>query len=299
MKEDAMKIAYIGLGTMGQGMVHNLLKAGHEIKVWNRTAFDLPETLAGAVRKSTIAEAITGCELVMVCLTGPDAQKAVYFGDDGIVANIAGGTMVADATTTDPELTRSIAIAIAERNATYLDTPVFGSKGEAWAGKLDFVCGGDRKAFDRLVPVLEPLAATVHHMGPPGSGAMMKLVGNLLVAAQMESLGEALSLARKAGLNGDAVMGVFDVTDYSSLLIRNVGRATLAGDYAPSFYLRHMLKDTRLVRAFACSQDVPVPLTTLIGELYAAANNKGLGDLNASAIHEMLFELSGLQKSSD
>ncbi|TCT28528.1 NAD(P)-dependent oxidoreductase, partial [Martelella mediterranea] len=256
--------------------------------------FDLPETLAGAEPQNTIAEAVSGCELVMVCLTGPDAQKAVYFGDDGIVANIAAGTIIADATTTDPDLSRSISASIAERNASYLDTPVFGSKGEAWAGKLDFVCGGDQSALERLGPVLKPLSATVHYMGPTGSGAMMKLVGNLLVAAQMESLGEALALARKAGLDGDAVMGVFDVTDYSSLLIRNVGRATLAGDYSPSFYLRHMLKDTRLVRAFAGSQDVPVPVTTLIGELYASANNKGLGDLNASAIHKMLFELSGL-----
>ena len=142
--------------------------------------------------------------------------------------------------------------------------------------------------------MLEPLAATIHYMGASGTGASMKLVGNLLVAAQMKSLGEALSLATKAGLDGKAVMGVLDVADYSSLLIRNVGRASLARDFSPSFYLRHMLKDARLIGDFARRLAVPVPVTATIGELYQAAVNRGLGDLNASGLHKMLFEMSGL-----
>ena len=152
-----------------------------------------------------------------------------------------------------------------------------------------------KAAFDQLRPLLEPLAATIHYMGASGAGASMKLVGNLLVAAQMESLGEALSLATKAGLDGKAVMGVLDVADYSSLLIRNVGRASLARDFSPSFYLRHMLKDARLIGDFARRLAVPVPVTATIGELYQVAVNKGLGDLNASGLHKMLFEMSGLR----
>jgi 3-hydroxyisobutyrate dehydrogenase-like beta-hydroxyacid dehydrogenase len=111
----------------------------------------------------------------------------------------------------------------------------------------------------------------------------------------MASLGEALALSRKAGLDGKAVMGVLDVADYSSLLIRNVGRATLAGNYQPSFYLRHMLKDTRLIADFARRLDVPLPATGNIQHLYQAALNLGLGDLNASALHKMLFAASGLK----
>ena len=230
----------------------------------------------------------------MVCVTGPDAQNAIYNGDDGLIAHLGKGVIVADVTTTAPELSVALAAAVEAKGSTYLDTPVFGSKSEAWEGRLDFVCGGPKAAFDQLRPLLEPLAATIHYMGASGAGASMKLVGNLLVAAQMESLGEALSLATKAGLDGKAVMGVLDVADYSSLLIRNVGRASLARDFSPSFYLRHMLKDARLIADFARRLAVPVPVTATIGELYQAAVNRGLGDLNASGLHKMLFEMSGL-----
>lgn len=290
-----MDIAFIGLGTMGQGIVRNLLRAGNTVTVWNRSARELPPELAAVKRAASIAEAINGKKLVMVCVTGPDAQQAIYDGDDGLVAHLGKDVTVADVTSTRPELSVEIAKAVAAKGSVYLDTPVFGSKGEAWDGKLDFVCGGPKDAFDRLKPVLEPLAATIHYMGGSGSGASMKLVGNLLVAAQLESLGEALALATKAGLDGTAVMGVFDVADYSSLLIRNVGRASLARNFAPSFYLKHMLKDARLISDFARRMAVPVPVTVTIGELYQAAVNKGLGDLNASGLHKMQFELAGLK----
>ncbi|WP_176086233.1 NAD(P)-dependent oxidoreductase [Martelella sp. HB161492] len=292
-----MTITFLGLGTMGQGMVSNLLQAGHDVTVWNRSPIDLPPQLARAKKAALLSEAIADSERVMVCVTGPDAQRAIYFGPDGLIAQLRPGAILADATTTEPALSREIATALSARGAAYLDTPVFGSKGEAWDGRLDFVCGGDQTAFDTFRPILEPLAASIHYMGISGTGTTMKLVGNLLVAAEMSALGEALALARKAGLDGDAVMGVFDVTDYSSALIRNVGRSTLSGNFAPSFFLRHMLKDTRLVRDLARHLEVPVPVTATISELYVAANNSGLGDLNASAIHKMLFSLSGLDET--
>lgn len=290
-----MDIAFIGLGTMGRGLVRNLLAAGHTVTAWNRSAIELPTELAAAKRADTISEALAGKKLVMVCVTGPAAQNAVYKGADGVIAHLDQGAIVADVTTTAPEVSVALAAAVEAKGSTYLDTPVFGSKGEAWEGRLDFVCGGPRAAFDQLRPLLEPLAATIHYMGASGAGAAMKLVGNLLVAAQMESLGEALSLATKAGLDGKAVMGVLDVADYSSLLIRNVGRASLARDFSPSFYLRHMLKDARLIGDFARRLEVPVPVTATIGELYQAAANEGLGDLNASGLHKMMFKMSGLR----
>jgi len=289
-----MDIAFAGLGTLGRGMVRNLLAAGHAVTVWNRTRPVLPPELAGARVAATLAEAVAGKQLVLVCVTGPDAQREIYLGEGGLLAGIAPGTILADATTTAPELSVELAGLAAARGASYLDTPVFGSKGEAWNGKLDFVCGGPEAAFTAIRPVLASLAATVHYLGGSGSGSSMKLIGNLLVAAQMASLGEALALARKAGLDGDAVMGVLDVTDFSSALIRGVGRATLAGDYAPSFFLRHMLKDARLIGDYARRLEVPLPVSAPIAPLYQAAVNEGLGDLNASALHQLLFRMAGL-----
>ena len=290
-----MKVAFIGLGTMGRGMVRNLLRAGHQVTAWNRTPLELPAELAAATLAATPAEAVAGAPFVLVCVTGPDAQRAVYPGETGLLAGLGSGAIVADATTTAPELAVELAEAVRGRGASHLDAPVFGSKGEAWEGRLDFVCGGPAAAFERIRPLLEPLAATVHHLGGSGAGAAMKLVGNLLVAAQLTSLGEALALARKAGLEPGAVRGVLDVTVFSSPLIRGVGRATLAGRFEPSFFLRHMLKDARLISDFARRLEVPLPASAPVVPLYQAAVNAGLGELNASALHKLLFGMAGLE----
>ncbi|HXT08822.1 MAG TPA: NAD(P)-dependent oxidoreductase [Roseiarcus sp.] len=289
-----MDIAFIGLGIMGRGMVRNLLKAGHAVTAWNRTARALPEELAGAQVAKTSAEAIGGKPLIVVCLTGPQAQRETLLGARGVFASAKTGALVADATSTDPALSLELSAAARERGLRYLDTPVFGSKTEAWEGRLDFVCGGKRSDFEEIRPVLTTMAASVHYLGGASKGASAKLVGNLLVAAQIVSLGEALALARKAGLDAEALMGYLDVTDFSSALIRGVGRATLSGDFEPSFYLKHMLKDARLIGDFARAQSVAAPLAGLAAELYQGAVNKGLGELNASALHKLQFELSGL-----
>lgn len=288
-------IGYLGLGIMGRGMVRNLSKAGHAVTAWNRTKRDLPADLAKAKVVATIAEAAAGKKLVIVSLTGPEAQRDVLRGPDGLFAIAGKGTTIVDTTTTDPLLAEELSREAGERGLLYLDAPVFGSRNEAWEGRLDFVCGGDRAAFDAVRPVLEAMAATVHYIGPAGKGAAAKLIGNLLVSAQMVSLGEALSMARKAGIDTDALTGYLDVTDFSSGLIRGVSRASLKGDFEPNFYLRHMLKDARLIGAYAQSLGVAVPSTSVTAELYQAALNKGLGDLNASALHKLQFEHSGVE----
>jgi len=289
------EIGFLGLGIMGRGMVRNLLQAGHKVTAWNRTAHDLPAELADAVIAPSIRNVAAGRKIVIVSLTGPDAQRDVLCGPEGLFAVADTGATVVDTTTTDPALTAELAGTAQERGLLYLDAPVFGSRNEAWEGRLDFVCGGERGAFDAVRPVIETMAATVHYLGPSGKGAAAKLVGNLLVAAQMVSLGEALSIARRAGLDPDALMGYLDVTDFSSGLIRGVGRASLKGDFEPNFYLRHMLKDARLIEAFARSLGVPLPSSAVTAELYQAALNKGYGDLNASALHKLQFELAGVE----
>jgi 3-hydroxyisobutyrate dehydrogenase-like beta-hydroxyacid dehydrogenase len=291
------EVTVIGLGIIGSGIARNLIRAGHRVTVWNRTSSSIHDDLQAARQAQTIREAVQGKQRVLVCVTGPDAQREIYWGEEGLLAAVASQAIVADATTTDPSLSREIGSALSEIGAFGLDTPVFGSRTEAWEGRLDFVCGGPNEAFLTFEPILRPLAASVHYMGDHGAGAAMKLVGNLLVAAQMASLGEALSIAQKAGLQSDAVMRVLDVTDYSSALIRGVGRASLARDFTPNFYLKHMLKDARLIRDFAQDKGVPLPVSSAIEALYQAASNFGLGDLNASGLHQMMFSMSGLDSN--
>ncbi len=288
-------IGFLGLGIMGRGMVRNLTKAGHAVTAWNRTKRELPKDLAKAKIVATIRDAVAGKKLVIVSLTGPDAQRDVLRGADGLFAVAGKGTTIIDTTTTDPLLALELSKEAGERGLIYLDAPVFGSRNEAWEGRLDFVCGGDRAAFDAVKPVIATMAATVHYMGGPSKGAAAKLVGNLLVSAQMVSLGEALSMAQKAGLDMEALTGYLDVTDFSSGLIRGVSRASLKGDFDPHFYLKHMLKDARLIGAYARSLGVAVPAASLTAELYQAAVNKGYGELNASALHKLQFEQSGVK----
>ena len=192
------EVAFIGLGTMGRGMARNLARAGHEVTAWNRTQRPLPAELERIRQVETIAAAIRGKPIVFVCVTGPDAQRAVF--DEALLDHLGPDVLVIDSTTTDPAISVRLAQAVAARGSRYLDAPVFGSKAEAWEGRLDFVCGGDDTTFRDAEPLLRNLAATVHYIGASGAGATMKLIGNLLVAAQLASLGEALALARRAGL---------------------------------------------------------------------------------------------------
>jgi 3-hydroxyisobutyrate dehydrogenase-like beta-hydroxyacid dehydrogenase len=286
------EVAFIGLGTMGRGIARNLSRAGYSVTAWNRTRRPLPAELDSVAQAESIAAAIRDKPIVFVCVTGPDAQRAVF--DQALLDHLGPDVLVIDSTTTDPAVSVRLAQAVAARGSRYLDAPVFGSKAEAWEGRLDFVCGGAEATFRDAESLLRNLAATVHHIGPSGAGATMKLIGNLLVVAQIASLGEALALARRAGLDGEAVVRVFDVTDYSSGLIRGVSRASLRNDFSPSFYLRHMLKDVRLIEDLARRLAVPLPATAGIGPLYQAAVNEGLGDANASGVHKLLFSMSGL-----
>ena len=289
------EVAFIGLGTMGRGMARNLSRAGYSVTAWNRTRRPLPKGWKASHKPNPspprfATNPSSSCAL-------PDRTLSTQVFDQALLDHLGPDVLVIDSTTTDPAVSVRLAQAVEARGSRYLDAPVFGSKSEAWEGRLDFVCGGAEATFRDAEPLLRNLAATVHYIGASGAGATMKLIGNLLVAAQMASLGEALALVRRAGLDGEAVVRVFDVTDYSSGLIRGVSRATLRNDFSPSFYLRHMLKDVRLIEDLARRLAVPLPATAGIGPLYQAAVNEGLGDLNASGIHRLLFSMSGLDTS--
>lgn len=279
-----MRIAFLGLGTMGQGMVRNLTAVGHDVVTWNRTPGRVNPAALGATGAPTVAAAVEHAEVVMYCLSDDAAVREVVFGDADLAATVDAGTVVVDLSTISPEMSEDERQAFAERGIDFVDAPVFGSKGEAEAGGLWVVAGGDRAVFDRVRPVLEAVAETVHYMGPSGSGVRMKLVGNLVVASQLLALGEALTLARKAGLDLHAVLGVLAVTDFRSPIFDGVGPGVLAGDYAPSFALHLMQKDTGLITAFARGLDAPVPSAEAAGVYIDRAMKSGWGDENASAL---------------
>ncbi|MGO4727576.1 MULTISPECIES: NAD(P)-dependent oxidoreductase [unclassified Inquilinus] len=292
-------IAYLGLGLMGRGMVRNLLKAGHSVHAWNRSAVDLPEEVtghAGYHAAASVAEAVSGRDRIMLCVTGPDAQRALLLGPDGAFAHAAKGAVIVDSTTTDPAVSRALATAAAEAGHAYLDAPVYGSKAQAWDGTIGFIVGGEAAVLDSVRPILEAISGGAFHLGPNGAGAVMKLIGNLLSAAQTAALGEGLALARKNGLAAEGVIEVLDRFGGSSSVIRGAARKTLANDFEPAFHLKNMAKDIGLMLDLGKASGVPMLGTAVTAELYRAALAAGYGELQANAVHKVQFALAGIKE---
>lgn len=289
------KIAYLGLGTMGSGMAANLLKAGYSVTVWNRTPERCASLVAqGANQADTPAKAVTDAEVVMYCLSNDDAVEDLVFGNDGILSAVHQGQIVVDMSTIYPDLSRRQADAYAQKGVEFLDAPVFGSKDQSAAGGLWVVVGGKQEVFQQVKPILEPLSETVHYMGGTGMGATMKLVGNLMVASQIEALGEGMILATKAGLKPEDVLGVLHVTDFKSPLFDGMGSMLVKRDFTTNFALKLMLKDANLIARLAEKLNSPIPAISIIRENIKAAVNQGWGEENASALIKALETAAGV-----
>ncbi|OUL19300.1 NAD(P)-dependent oxidoreductase [Nostoc sp. 106C] len=283
------RIAYLGLGIMGRGMATNLLKAGYQVTAWNRSPEACrPLVEKGAVLAQTPAQAVNNAEVIMYSLADDKAVEEVVFGQDGILSNVRSPQIAIDMSTVHPDTSRREAAAYAQKQVEFLDAPVFGSKNEAAAGGLWIVVGGKQNVFEQVKPILAPLSETIHYLGDTGKGAAMKLIGNSIVATQIEALGEAMILAAKAGLNPQDVLDVLHVVDFRSPIFDGMGKTLLERDFTPNFALKHMLKDANLIARFAQDLNSPTPAAALVRETLKAAVNQGWGEENASALIKAL-----------
>jgi 3-hydroxyisobutyrate dehydrogenase-like beta-hydroxyacid dehydrogenase len=287
------RIGFIGLGVMGGGIAGTLLKAGYDLTIWSRNPDQgKPLVKRGAKAVPTIAAAVKDAEVVMYSLSNDRAIEEVVFGPGGVLSSVSTGQIVLDCTTVHPQTSRRQSEAYAKKGVEFMDVPVFGSRSEAASGGLWVLAGGKRDVFERIRPILEAMGETVHYMGDSGKGSAMKLVGNLIVAAQLQALGEAMVLATKAGLNPEDVFGVLKVTDFRSPILSGVGAALVKRDFNPNFALKHLLKDANLIDRFAQDLNSPIPAAAAIRETIKSAVNQGWGEENASAMIKAL-ELQG------
>jgi 3-hydroxyisobutyrate dehydrogenase-like beta-hydroxyacid dehydrogenase len=276
-------------------MAANLIKAGHDVTVWNRTAERCAPLVAqGAATAATPAAAVADAEVIMYCLSDDKAVEDLVWGAGDLLSAVKSGQIVIDMTTLHPDTSRREAADFAAKGARFLDAPVFGSKNEAAGGGLWIVVGGDRDLYDQMVPLLEPLSETTHYMGGTAMGASMKLVGNLVVASQLEALGEALVLSTKAGLDPEDVLGVLHVTDFKSPIFDGVGGMLVNRDFETHFALKLMLKDANLISKFAQDLNVSTPAVSATREVIKAAVNKGWGEENAHAFIRTLEDMAGV-----
>jgi len=289
-------ISYLGLGTMGSGMASNLLKAGHKLTVWNRSA-EKCESFArkGARVAESPADAVRDVDLVMYSLSNDQAVEEVVFGARGILSGINEGQIVMDMSTVLPAMSLREQEAYAKLGADFLDAPVFGSKQESADAKLWIMAAGKRDIFEKVKPILRQLGQTVHYFGKNGNAAAMKLVGNLIVALEMEALAEGLVLAQKAGLDLNTVMEVLKVADFRSPLIVSNGQNILKRDFSPSFALKLMLKDAGLIEKFAESLQSPIPALPIVQENLKSAVALGFEKENASAVIKALEKEAGVE----
>lgn len=292
------KVSFIGLGIMGSGMVGNLVKAGHDITVWNRSEGKYEEIRkVGANTVSDPTELLADADFLMYCLADDAAVEAVFLNGPSLASKVDPKTIVIDLSTIDPETSAVERKIYENRGVSFLDAPVFGTKGEARDGGLWIVIGGPKEVFEKSRPVLEPISETLHYMGKGGNGTKMKLVGNLLVASQIVSIGEALSLAKKAGLDLKSVLEVAAVADFKTPIYAGVGAGVIKGDYEVNFPLKLMLKDARLIQAFASRLDSPVSIAVTTEDLAKEGVDAGMGELNASAIVKVISNRAGVDLS--
>ncbi len=293
------KVAFLGLGTMGHGMAVNLVKAGHTLTVWNRSPKPgSPLAGMGAHFAPSAKAAVVDADFVMYCFSDDRVIQDVIVGPAGVSQAIGTASIVIDLSTVDPETSAIENRIFEERGIGFLDAPVFGSKAEAESGGLWPVVGGTRSVFERSLEVLTPISESVHFMGAPGSGTKMKLVGNLLVAIQFEALGEALSLAKKSGLALADVLDVIRVTSFKSPLYDEVGASVTADDYEPSFALKLLLKDAKLIASLAGRLGVNIPAAKSTLSTIERAVASGLGEQNASALIKVLAQDADVQLMS-
>ena len=289
-------ISYLGLGTMGSGMASNLLKAGYQLTVWNRSAAKCePFARKGARVADTPAEAVRGAELVMYSLSNNQAVEEVVFGTKGILSGIEEGQIAIDMSTVLPAMSLREHEAYTKHGVDFLDAPVFGSKNESAEAKLWIMAAGSKAIFEKAKPVLEHLGQTVHYFGKNGNATAMKLVGNLIVALELEALAEGLVLAQKAGLDLNTVMEVVKVADFRSPLLVSNGGNILKRDFSTSFALELMLKDAGLIENFAEGLESPIPALRVAAKHLESAVALGFGKENASAVIKALERKAGVE----
>ena len=288
-----MKIGLIGLGIMGKPMAKNLLKAGYDLTVSDLNKAAVDEVVACGAKAATNAEIGETCDLVLTMVPNSPQVKAVMLGEDGVAAHMRPGTTFIDMSSINPVASKEIAAELAKKNIEMLDAPVSGGEPKAIDGTLSFMVGGPQELFERFKPVLETMGSSVIRCGEVGAGNTAKLANQIIVACNIQALAEALTLARRAGVNPGLVLRAVRGGLAGSAVLDAKGPMMLAGDDRPGFKIDLHIKD--LANALDCAHSVgaPVPMTAQVLELFQWMRQHGEGEKDHSALVHYYEFLSG------
>ncbi len=290
------RIGFIGLGIMGRGMARNLLKAGFEVRDWNRTASRMDElTTDGAKRTASPADLAAQSDVIVICVSDTPDVEAVVLGEGGIIHGVKPGALVMDMSTISPHATREMAAKLKEKGAHMLDAPVSGGSEGAARGTLSIMVGGEADQFARALPVFQALGKTITHVGEHGAGQMVKLVNQILVVGNALAMCEALLFAQAGGLDLQKTLDAVAGGAAGSWMLSNRGPQIIHRDWRPGFTIDLQQKDVRLILKAADQLGVPLLGTGTIFNLYRMLQSQGLGGEGNHALIKALEKLSGIE----
>ena len=280
-----VKVGWVGLGNMGTPIVKNLLKAGFDVTVYNRTKAKEKEVVeAGATSAETPASLAQQCDVVMTMVSDDEAVKQIYTGEDGLLKNENRGKLAIDLSTVSPGASRFLAEACGKKGMDFMDAPVSGSVKPAQDATLIIMTGGSREAYERAKPIFDVIGKLSMHLGENGAGTSAKLAINYLLALNLQGLAETVLFAKENGIKTEDMLTIINEGACGNGITKLKCSNILNNDYKPAFALKHLAKDLRL----AGEQGLHAPLYGPVSKSYQSALENGLGDQDCIAIYTYL-----------
>lgn len=290
-----MKIGFIGLGIMGKPMSKNLIKAGHELVVYNRTQSKADELVEmGAVRALTPAEVAEQCKVIITMVPNSPQVREVCLGENGVVKGAQGGTIVIDMSSIDPVESKAIGAALAEYGIEMMDAPVSGGEPKAIDGTLSVMVGGSKENFDKYYDVLMAMAASVVYVGDLGAGNVAKLANQVIVAINIAAVSEAMTLAVKNGADPELVYQAIRGGLAGSTVLDAKAPMMMAHNFKPGFKIDLHIKDLNNALNAAHATDTSVPVTAQVMEMMQSLKNDGAGSQDHSALVRYYEKISNV-----
>jgi 3-hydroxyisobutyrate dehydrogenase-like beta-hydroxyacid dehydrogenase len=290
-------LGFIGLGVMGSRMVKRLLDAGHTVTGYNRTRSKAQWLLdLGMQWGETPAEVAQAVDVVFSMVAHTAALQAVTGGANGVLAGLRPGAIFVDMSTVSPTVSRTLAAQVAAKGAQMLDAPVSGSVITLEEGRLSLMVGGDRGAFERVLPILQDIGPKVTYVGVNGLAASMKIATNLSLAVQMLAFSEGVLLAEKSGIARETAVEVLLNSVIASPMVKYRGPFVLEMPEEAWFDVNMMQKDLLLALEMGRELDVPLPATAVTNEMLTAARGMGLADKDFAVVFEVLARMAGLPR---
>ena len=287
------RVGFIGLGIMGAPMAANLLRAGFDVTVWNRSpSRTAPLLEARANGADSPADVAAASEVTLSCVTNSGDVEEVALGPNGVIEGAKPGSAYIDCSTIAPETARKVAAALAKRGVAMLDAPVSGGDIGAQAGTLAIMVGGEEETFERCLPVLQAMGKTIVHVGPSGAGQVVKLCNQIAGALNLLAAAEAIGLARRAGVDPNKMLEVVSAGAAGSWMLSNLAPRAVRGDYAPGFMVDLMQKDLRLVLDAANETHTPLPGAALVSQLFQSIQAEGRGTDGTQSLVDAIAKLA-------